>query len=66
MKIAAIFVFSLVNATWALIAYLLHISGVAARVLVIVVAVGILLGNVTVYGGLKLTQKVLPKTRTLN
>lgn len=68
MKTAAIFFFLLVNATWVFIAYLLHVyeTRVPTRVVAIVVVVGALLGNVAIYGGLKLGRELLSKAKIQN
>lgn len=60
---AAIFLF-LVNATWAFIAYLLYRSGVPAKVIVIVVAIGVLFGNVAVYGGVRVAAMMIGKSKS--
>jgi hypothetical protein len=59
MKKVAIFFCVIVNGTWALIAYLLHKVGVPPRTIVLVLGIGIVLGNLSVYAGVKLAAKVL-------
>lgn len=66
MTKAAMFLFVLVNATWLFAAYELHVIGVAPRLIAIVVAVGALLGNVSLYGGIKLSRKLLSKAKISN
>jgi membrane protein DedA with SNARE-associated domain len=43
-------------------AYLLHISGVNPAVIATVVAIGLLLGNLAGYAGLRLAKKLLRKS----
>jgi hypothetical protein len=61
VKKAATFLFLVLNGTWVLAAYLLHITGVRPAVIVTVVAIGVLLGNLAVYAGLKLAERLLRK-----
>jgi hypothetical protein len=56
---AAIFFYVSVNGTWALIAYLLHKVGVPLRAIAFVLAIGVILGNLAAYAGVKLAAKVL-------
>jgi len=56
---ATTFLFLVFNATWALMAYLLHISRVHPAVIATVVAIGVLLGNLAGYAGLRLVKKLL-------
>jgi hypothetical protein len=60
-KAAITFLFIVLNGTWAMAAYLLHITGVRAAVIATVVAIGVLLGNLAVYAGLKLAERLLRK-----
>jgi uncharacterized membrane protein YfcA len=62
MKKATTFLFVVLNGTWALMAYMLHVSGVRPPVIATVVAIGILLGNLAVYAGLWLAKKLLRKS----
>jgi hypothetical protein len=66
MKTAAMFLFLLVNATWVFFAYQPHVIGVIPRLIAIVVAVGALLGNVAIYGSLRLARKLLSETKISN
>jgi len=59
MKKAAIFFYVIVNGTWALIAYLLHKVGVPLRAIAFVLGIGVILGNLAAYAGVKLAAKVL-------
>jgi uncharacterized membrane protein YfcA len=59
VKKATTFLFVVLNGTWALAAYLLHRSGVHPAVIATVVAIGLLLGNLAGYAGLRLAQKLL-------
>jgi len=59
MKKAAIFFYLIVNGTWALIAYLLHKVGVPLRAIAFVLGIGVILGNLAAYAGVKLAAKVL-------
>ncbi len=59
MKKAAIFFYLIVNGTWALIAYLLHRVGVPLRAISFVLAIGVILGNLAAYAGVKVAAKVL-------
>jgi hypothetical protein len=61
-KAAITFVFLVLNGTWVLAAYLLHIAGVRPAVIVTVVAIGVLLGNLAAYTGLKLAERLLRKS----
>ena len=58
-KKAAIFFYLIVNGTWALIAYLLHKVGVPLRAIAFVLGIGVILGNLAAYAGVKLAAKVL-------
>jgi hypothetical protein len=60
-KKAAIFFYIIVNGTWALIAYLLHRVGVPFRVSAFILGIGIILGNLAAYAGVRLAAKVLKK-----
>ena len=62
MKKATIFLFVLLNGTWALMAYLLHRNGVHPALIAAVVAIGLLLGNLALYAGVKLAEKLLRKS----
>ena len=63
MKKATItFLFIVLNCTWAMAAYLLHITGVRTAVIATVVAIGVLLGNLSGYAGLKLAERLIRKT----
>ncbi len=55
---AAQLLFLIVNGTWALAAYLLHVTGVPLRVIVIVVCIGLVLGNLAAYAGVRLAAKL--------
>jgi uncharacterized membrane protein YfcA len=59
MKKAAIFLYVIVNGTWALIAYLLHKVGVPLRAIAFVLGIGVILGNLAAYAGVKLAAKIL-------
>ena len=61
MKKAAIFFYVIVNCTWALIAYLLHQVGVPLRAIAFVLGLGVVLGNLATYTGVKLVAKVLAR-----
>jgi uncharacterized membrane protein YfcA len=59
MKKAVIFFFVIVNGTWVLIAYLLHNVGLPLRAIAFVLGIGVILGNLAAYAGVKLAAKVL-------
>ncbi len=59
---AIIFLFLVVNGAWVLMAFLLYQAGVRPTVVAPVVTIGVLLGNLTTYGGVKLAGKMLRKT----
>ena len=59
MKKAAICFYVIVNGTWALIAYLLRKVGVPLRAIAFVLGIGVILGNLAAYAGVKLAAKVL-------
>jgi len=64
MKKATTFLFVLfviLNGTWALMAYLLHIKGIPPALIATVEAIGVLLGNLAAYAGLRLAEKLLRK-----
>ena len=61
VKKATTFLFVLLNGTWALMAYLLHRSGVHPALIATVVAIGLLFGNLAGYAGLRLVEKLLRK-----
>jgi uncharacterized membrane protein YfcA len=65
-KIATIFLFLVVNGTWALMAYLLHSSGLSTRPIAIVLAIGVLLGNLAVYAGITLAARMRRKDGAAN
>jgi hypothetical protein len=52
-KAAITFLFLVLNGTWALMTYLLHIARVRPAVIATMVAIGVLLGNLALYAGLK-------------
>jgi len=56
-----IFFLFVVNGTWAFAAYLLHMTRVTPKVIVIVVMIGALLGNLVVYASLRLAAKLAHK-----
>jgi hypothetical protein len=60
-KAAMIFLFLIVNGTWALIGYLLHIAGLRPGVIAVVLGAGILGGNLASYAGVKFAGKLLRK-----
>jgi hypothetical protein len=60
-KAAIIFPFLIVNGTWALIAVLLRITGLRSGIIAAVVCIGVLLGNLAAYGGVKFAGKLLRK-----
>jgi hypothetical protein len=55
------FLFLMLNGTWALMAYLLYLKGIPHTVIATAVAIGVLIGNVSGYIGLRLAQKLLRK-----
>ena len=61
MKKSATFLFIILNGTWALTAFLLHMAGLRSTVIATVVAIGALFGNLAVYAGIKFGQKLLSK-----
>lgn len=62
MKKAAITcLFLVLNGTWVLMAYLLHIQGVHPPLIAAVVAIGMLLGNLLAYAGVKFAERLLRK-----
>jgi hypothetical protein len=61
IKRAAIFIFAAVNGTWALAAYLAHKVGVPPRAIVFLLGVGVVLGNLATYAGIKLGATALAK-----
>jgi hypothetical protein len=63
-KAAAIYLFLVLNGTWALMTYSLHIARVRLAVIATVVAIGVPLGNLALYAGLKLAEKLLRKNGT--
>lgn len=60
-KAVTISLFLILNGTWAWIAYLLHITGVPPRVIAVMVAIGIVIGNAAAYAGLKVAERLLRK-----
>lgn len=64
-KTAAIYLFIVLNGTWALVAYILHEVGVRLAVIATLVAIGIALGNLTVYAGVKLAGRSLRRKQSL-
>ena len=63
MKRTAIFFYLIVNGTWALIAYLLHRVEVPFRLIASMVCIGVILGNLAAYTGVRLAAKVLGRSR---
>lgn len=61
-KSAFIFPFLLVNGVWLLFAYLLHVMNMRPGAIAVVLAVGVLLGNLATYAGVKLAGKLLHKS----
>jgi hypothetical protein len=61
-KKAATLFYVIVNGTWALIAYLLHTVGVPLRAIAFIFGIGVILGNLAAYAGVKLAAKVLGRT----
>jgi hypothetical protein len=57
-----IFLFLVLNGTWALMAYLLYLKGIPHTVIAAVVAIGVLIGNVAGYVGLRLAKNLLRKS----
>jgi membrane protein DedA with SNARE-associated domain len=66
VKKATIFVFVIINGTWVLSAYLLHANGVRPGLIAIVVTVGVLLGNLATYAGVRLAGIILRKIASGN
>jgi xanthosine utilization system XapX-like protein len=66
IKAYKIFLFLVLNGTWVGIAYLLHISGLSPKVIAIVVAVGVVLGNLAAYTGIKIAEKLVHKKRVIS
>jgi hypothetical protein len=62
MKKATTFLFVVLNGTWALTAYMLHVGGIRPTVIATVVAIGVPLGNLALYGGVRLAKKLLRKS----
>jgi len=61
-KTAAIYLFLVLNGTWALMTYLLHMVRVRPAVIAAVVVIGVPLGNLAIYAGVKLAEKLLRKS----
>ncbi len=61
MRKTASFLFVVLNGTWALMAYMLHVVGVRPAVIATVAAIGLLLGNLALYSGVHLAKKLLRK-----
>jgi len=59
IKKAAIFFYVIVNGTWALIAYLLYRVGVPFPTIGLVPVIGVVLGNLAAYSGVKIATKVV-------
>jgi hypothetical protein len=59
---ATTFLFVVLNGTWALMAYMLHVRGVRTAVIATVVAIGVPLGNLALYAGVRLAKKLLRKS----
>ena len=59
-----IFFLFTVNGTWVFMAYLLHRTGVPPKAIAIVVAIGVLLGNVVIYASFRLAATLLNKRRS--
>ena len=57
-KVVGILLF-LINATWAFMAYLSYRAGVPPRVIAIVVAIGVVIGNVAAYAGIRIAVRLL-------
>ena len=62
MTKATTFLFVVLNGTWALMAYMLHLGGVRPAVIAAVVAIGVPLGNLALYAGVRLAKKLLRKS----
>jgi hypothetical protein len=60
-KAAITFLFLFVNGVWVLMAYLLHMTGVSLGVIAVVIPIGVVLGNLAAYAGVKLAEKLLRK-----
>jgi uncharacterized membrane protein YfcA len=65
-RTATTFLFLVLNATWALMAYLLHTSGVHPPVIATVVAIGLLFGNLAAFAGLRFAKKLQQKRLNSN
>jgi hypothetical protein len=63
-KAVAIYLFLVLNGTWVFITYLLHTLGVRPVAIAFVVAIGAPLGNLALYAGLKLGEKLIRKSGT--
>jgi hypothetical protein len=63
-KSAITFLFIVLNGTWAMMTYLLHATGVRTAIIATVVAIGVPLGNLTLYAGVKFGEKLLRKSGT--
>jgi hypothetical protein len=61
-KANIIFLFVVLNGTWALMAYMLHVGRVRPAVIATVVAIGVLIGNLAGYAGLRLAKKLIRKS----
>jgi hypothetical protein len=60
-KAAITFLFLLVNGAWVFMAYLVHMTGVSVGVIAVVIPIGVVLGNLAAYAGVKLADKFLRK-----
>ena len=66
MRKTASFLFVVLNGTWALMTYMLHVVGVRPAVIATVAAIGLLLGNLALYSGVHLPKELLGQKDSLN
>ena len=61
LRKAAIFFYLIVNGFWALAAYVFHKVGVPLRAILFAVCIGVILGNLSAYAGVRFAAKVLSR-----
>jgi hypothetical protein len=59
----AAFFYLIINGTWAFIAYLLHQNGLSTKIVVVVTATGVVMGNLAAYVGMRAARRMLNDSR---
>jgi hypothetical protein len=63
-KAVVVYLFLVLNGTWVFITYLLYMFRVPPVAIVFALGIGVPLGNLALYAGVKIGEKLIRKSRT--